>query len=1036
MTNKQPSKQEIIDAIKKKADKAKQVKQAKQKQPNQTYIQPTQTINKVQSRDVQIVKQITKPSIESRMSNIIDNRCRYWIENRISQLLSSDNFTTREGYSFSIDNDRVSAGLCFRFTKNGTTLAKIDSNGYLYCANVFSNGTNLLAIAKFIDDINSNSSIYVEHTELKNGTYVMNIKDIKTKYLKATNADITSETVKDITITNKAEIDSTLETPLTITNSADNSVCSMNIGNQTITGDKTNNKLILNNIAQMYSDQWNTKYFESNAIYNYFTSNTSGNVFVFGKNYAPNNCVIMNFQYTADASDSNYFALNFHSSNDLIKLFKNAVNVNTFDYKQISSSNSQISSKIGYQDGNNGCFNILFQYAYNSDDRYTLLGNQGYPGLKFWRDRLEALLPLTIDTINATTINATTGNIATVDSNLIDSNQIRCPLLRWCENIQFHSDSDMIIDFKKMIERYNDRARIIYTTSGTYNNTLSLDINKSHSIIARVYSDGGGQGNTDYFTTIKHVITLLDGDGKTTLKNVEMNQLTVNTSATFNTNYIEELFANLSAGSETLFTFGTGTSLYQAGNLAYHLDSTLANSYISLYLNGMSGLNIYADKTQSITPFYCPSLYINGTQFDPTNVAYTNVNNYFTANQTINGNLYMKQCLFQEYNGMVDNSGIYHVLGDSNSSGTCAYMLYHHKTNLADRSFSVGLKSYAAVSMYYDHTELWKPISNTSVDIATTGTVSAGSIILNGTDLATTLSNCAKLNAANTFTADQTINGRCNVGAYFFASLSTVYSSTDHRGSMFMEGTSFLDFNGPAETTNPSTVKFNKPIISYEATIDRLQAGILTCAGVLTCSASGDCIKCFKSNPSTQSSWYIKLGNATDGGLSYGYLRFYWHNTNSAATYLSLGLRSYNDIIKVYYNKVDIDKPLTVNGACTATSYSTSSDRRKKKNINELTENESKNIIDNIKTYSFNFKNDEEEPKRKHYGVIAQELQEVAPELVYDDGSEDHYLSVNYTELIPHLINKIKQQDKQIESLMKQFNELKDLILKKSDVVI
>ena len=43
---------------------------------------------------------------------------------------------------------------------------------------------------------------------------------------------------------------------------------------------------------------------------------------------------------------------------------------------------------------------------------------------------------------------------------------------------------------------------------------------------------------------------------------------------------------------------------------------------------------------------------------------------------------------------------------------------------------------------------------------------------------------------------------------------------------------------------------------------------------------------------------------------------------------------------------------------------------------------EDENIIDNVKVYSFNFKNDTEEPKRKHYGVIAQELQEIAPELV------------------------------------------------------
>ena len=66
---------------------------------------------------------------------------------------------------------------------------------------------------------------------------------------------------------------------------------------------------------------------------------------------------------------------------------------------------------------------------------------------------------------------------------------------------------------------------------------------------------------------------------------------------------------------------------------------------------------------------------------------------------------------------------------------------------------------------------------------------------------------------------------------------------------------------------------------------------------------------------------------------------------------------------------------------------------------------------------NINFNDDKEEedqqeeqapyPKRLHYGVIAQELQELAPELVsINDLTDDHYLSVNYTELIPHLINK------------------------------
>ena len=64
-----------------------------------------------------------------------------------------------------------------------------------------------------------------------------------------------------------------------------------------------------------------------------------------------------------------------------------------------------------------------------------------------------------------------------------------------------------------------------------------------------------------------------------------------------------------------------------------------------------------------------------------------------------------------------------------------------------------------------------------------------------------------------------------------------------------------------------------------------------------------------------------------------------------------------------------------------------------------------------MKVFSFNFKK-EKLSQKKHYGVIAQEFQEIAPELVYNNGSNDHYLSDNYYELISHLIKKIYKQDK------------------------
>ena len=51
-----------------------------------------------------------------------------------------------------------------------------------------------------------------------------------------------------------------------------------------------------------------------------------------------------------------------------------------------------------------------------------------------------------------------------------------------------------------------------------------------------------------------------------------------------------------------------------------------------------------------------------------------------------------------------------------------------------------------------------------------------------------------------------------------------------------------------------------------------------------------------------------------------------------------------------------------------------------------------------------------------HFGFIAQELREVFPNLVSEDG--DGFLSVNYTELIPVLVDVVKEQQKQINYLL------------------
>lgn len=53
--------------------------------------------------------------------------------------------------------------------------------------------------------------------------------------------------------------------------------------------------------------------------------------------------------------------------------------------------------------------------------------------------------------------------------------------------------------------------------------------------------------------------------------------------------------------------------------------------------------------------------------------------------------------------------------------------------------------------------------------------------------------------------------------------------------------------------------------------------------------------------------------------------------------------------------------------------------------------------------------------QKKHYGLIAQDLQELYPDLVYK--GDDGYLSINYTGIIPLLIQSIKELKTEIDEL-------------------
>lgn len=102
------------------------------------------------------------------------------------------------------------------------------------------------------------------------------------------------------------------------------------------------------------------------------------------------------------------------------------------------------------------------------------------------------------------------------------------------------------------------------------------------------------------------------------------------------------------------------------------------------------------------------------------------------------------------------------------------------------------------------------------------------------------------------------------------------------------------------------------------------------------------------------------------------------------------------------------------------------SDIRLKDNVSSLKDAKS-TALDNLQkldVIEYNLKrpskenillNKKGEDKRRHYGVSAQELQEVYPDLVRE--SQEGYLTVNYTELVPILIRSIQELKAELDEV-------------------
>ena len=118
---------------------------------------------------------------------------------------------------------------------------------------------------------------------------------------------------------------------------------------------------------------------------------------------------------------------------------------------------------------------------------------------------------------------------------------------------------------------------------------------------------------------------------------------------------------------------------------------------------------------------------------------------------------------------------------------------------------------------------------------------------------------------------------------------------------------------------------------------------------------------------------------------------------------------------------------LYVNGDITANSIAGTSDLRFKTNVRPISSPLEK--VKSLRGVYFNWDQksfpDKNFSEKTELGFIAQEVEKVLPEVVSKDNSPEEYRSVKYDKVVALLVEAIKEQQKQIDSLKSQFKKLK-----------
>ena len=201
---------------------------------------------------------------------------------------------------------------------------------------------------------------------------------------------------------------------------------------------------------------------------------------------------------------------------------------------------------------------------------------------------------------------------------------------------------------------------------------------------------------------------------------------------------------------------------------------------------------------------------------------------------------------------------------------------------------------------------------------------------------------------------------------------------------------------------------------------DRLDGGVINGQTINGGTISGSTLTggSITLDSSNHTNWKLKIYNSVDSSQ---YLE-------SSATWLRMMKGNINKVSLLSNLSTGIVGVADTSGnQCQMTSggVSQSSDIRYKTNIKNIDEKQSMELITNLNPISYKFKGID----GKHRGLSAQEVESVMKDLKQDNQiysiDQDGRYSLNYTELIPDLINCIKYQQEEIDQLKKEIDILK-----------